>query len=504
MTMGAVYDGCYVREEHGDYVMTLLVEHIKNGQVEHRKKDFKCPSMPALDAPSPSDCTAIQRTDRLPCASSSVPRDACEGLGCCFSPGDLPQCYYGNKLTARCTDDGQVLITLSKDLTLPSLILASVVVLSVDSSSCSEMRTSKNSAFVTFQFPLSCGGRSRISDNSVVYENTVEAFKDVRTWQGSSITRDSTMRLTVRCRYSQIGNVPLQAEVLTLPPPLPVSTTGPLLLEMRIAKDQEYALYYMDNEYPVIKILRDPVYLEVRILRRNDPNLILLLDDCWATPSPDSTQQVQWPILVDGCPFPGDNYMTRQLPIGTSSQSVPYPAHYQRFIVTTFTFVDPNDENSLDGLVYFHCSAAVCVPSATESCRTSCVQRSKRAIKESDEKITVSRGPVEFIDLETPLHMKVNQSISTQASDIWDYDMQNDTSGPDFVGAKKEDPMDGSLISMGKNFPKGVKGSDPDSSTLVWLKAAAIGGGFLAVIVAVLGVWRRQRSENPTMYSVKI
>ncbi|XP_056372868.1 zona pellucida sperm-binding protein 4-like isoform X2 [Hyla sarda] len=502
MTIGASYDGCYVRQE-GDHVMTLIMERIKNGQVEHHKKDLKCPPLPALDAPSPSDCAAIQRTDRLLCANSSVPSDVCEQLGCCFSPGDLPQCYYGNKLTTRCTDEGQVLITVSKDLTAPSLILESASVLGVDSSSCSEMTTSKSSTFLVFQFPLSCGKGSRLIGNTIVYENTVQATMDVKTWQGSSITRDSTMRLTVLCSYAQTGDVPLQVEVLTLPPPLPVSTTGPLVLEMRIAKDEAYTSYYMDNEYPVTKFLRDPVSLEVHILGRTDQSLILMLDNCWATPSSDPAQKVQWPILVNGCPFTGDNYMTRQLPVGTSSQAVQYPTHYQRFIVSTFTFMAPNGQHSLGGLVYFHCSAAVCVPSATESCRTSCGQRKKRATKESWEEITVSKGPVNFIDPETPSHMNVDLYFSTQG-DIWDYDMQNETSDPDFVGAEKEDSMDGDLIDLGKNLPKRVKGVDPDSHTVLWLRAAAVVGGVLALTAAMFGVWQCHRSRNPTMYSLKL
>ncbi|KAM3924816.1 zona pellucida sperm-binding protein 4-like [Leptodactylus fuscus] len=444
MTLRAAYDGCYVREELGDHVMTLIMERIKNGQVEHYKKDIKCPFLPALDAPSPGDCAAIQRSDRLQCANSSVPQDVCRQLGCCFSYGDQPQCYYGNKVTAQCTDDGQVLIILSKDLTVPSLILESAYVIGVDSSSCSALTISRTSEFLMFKFPLSCGGIIRDSDNSVAYENTVQATRDIRTWQGSSITRDSTMRLTVRCRYYQSGYVPLQAEVLTLPPPLPVSTSGPLELEMRIAKDETYASYYTANEYPVTKVLRDLVYLEVRILQRTDPSLILMLADCWATTTPDSTQQLQWPVLVNGCPFPEDNYKTIQVPVGSPSQSVPFPTHYQRFLVSTFTFLDPNDQHSLSELVFFHCSAAVCVPSPTDSCSTLCGQRKKRDVEDSGKKITVSQGPVSLI------------KPSDWAPEYWDYDYQNDTADSEFIDAENTDRMDGGLIDI-NNFPRRVK-----------------------------------------------
>ncbi|XP_063784763.1 zona pellucida sperm-binding protein 4-like [Pseudophryne corroboree] len=502
MIIGAAYDGCFVREENGGHVMTLIAEQIANGQVEHHKRDIRCPLLPAMDAPSPSDCAAVQSGDRLPCANSSVTRVVCEGLDCCFSTSDpsLP-CYYGNKVTAQCTDDGQVLIAISKDVTTPSLILDSVGIFNVDSTSCPMLSVLKSSSFILFQFPLSCGGASQISDTTALYENTVYATKDIRTWQGSSITRDSTLRLTIRCIYSRTGVLPMQAEVLTLPPPLPVSTSGPLLMQMRIAQDVQYASYYLDTDYPVVKMLRDPVSLEVRILQRTDPNLFLILNDCWATPSTDPTQQVQWPILVAGCPFTGDNYLTQLVPLGTSTQSIPFPTHYQRFVVSTFTFVDQGSQLALDGLVYFHCSASVCVPSAADSCTTSCGQRKKRAAKEPVLEITISKGPVDFIN--SPSNSK--DVMSTK--DVSHFEMLNGTSELDFIGAEKDDPMnaDGDLDNVDKTLPIRVKGtSDPKSSVLTWLRGAAAGGGILVLLVTILGVRCHHRRQSPTMHTVNI
>lgn len=64
--------------------------------------------------------------------------------------------------------------------------------------------------------------------------------------------------------------------------------------------EQSYSSYYTDRDYPVVKVLRDPIYVEVRILQRTDPVLVLVLHQCWATPSANPQQQPQWPILVDG------------------------------------------------------------------------------------------------------------------------------------------------------------------------------------------------------------
>ncbi|XP_018411069.1 PREDICTED: zona pellucida sperm-binding protein 4-like [Nanorana parkeri] len=397
MTVGASFDGCFIKEEAGEHVMTISLEEIlRNEKSRYRKKDIKCPILPAMDAPRGEDCSAIPNADRIPCANTSVSKELCASVGCCYtqSNSDNP-CYYGNQLTAQCTE-GNMVVVVSKDITLPSLILDSVSVVGVDPTSCPSLAISKTNSFVGFRFPLSCSAVK--ASDGMSYESTLVASKLIQTWQGSSVTRDSTMRLTVRCTYGKTGMIPLQVEVVTLPPPPPVSTPGPLLLEMRIATDGAYNSYFADGDYPVVKVLREPVYLEVRILNRNDPNLVLILDNCWASNSASPTDYLQWPVLFNRCPFPGDNYLTQVMPVGTPTQSMPFPAHYQRFMVSTFTFVAPDTQVALSGLVFFHCSASVCIPSARDSCSVNCSQKKRRNadVVLGQSLMVTSDGPVIF------------------------------------------------------------------------------------------------------------
>jgi len=64
--------------------------------------------------------------------------------------------------------------------------------------------------------------------------------------------------------------------------------------------DESYSSYHPAGDYPLVRVLRDPVYVEVRLLQKTDPNLVLVLHHCWASPSPNAAAEPQWPILVDG------------------------------------------------------------------------------------------------------------------------------------------------------------------------------------------------------------
>ncbi|KAM9311536.1 zona pellucida sperm-binding protein 4-like [Gastrophryne carolinensis] len=403
VVVGAAYDGCYVREEDGMYVMTLLLEEIENGAVEQYKMDKECPVV---------------------------------------------------TVTTVCTADNNMVIAVSKDLTVPSLDLSSVSVVNVDPSSCLGFSKDSSSSFAVFSFPLSCGVSYTVPDRPVIYENTIESVRHIQTWRGSSITRDSKMQVTVRCSFEQTAVVPVQLSVSTLPPPPPVTSDGPLQLEMRIARDGGYTSYYADNEYPVVKVLQDPVYLEVRIIRRTDPELVLILNDCWATSSEDPTLLPQWPILLDSCPFVGDNYLSQPIPVEGPSQVVPIPSHYKRFLVNTFTFVDSNSQLAIGELVYFHCSASVCVPSAVDNCVVSCAPRNKRMAEYPELKyqsMVTSDGPVEFVSLD--------------------------------VGKLKLEGADAQRSSIDSQH------------SMVPVRALAIVGVVASVTVAVLGLWLHYRSR---------
>uniref|UniRef100_A0A8D2IC68 Zona pellucida sperm-binding protein 4 n=1 Tax=Urocitellus parryii TaxID=9999 RepID=A0A8D2IC68_UROPR len=384
VALEATYSGCYVTEWVSKTRPPGTRDLPQPGSLTPLGySPSRHPSPDALDA---ALCDSVPVRDRLPCAPSPISRGDCEVLGCCYSldKEEAGSCYYGNTVTSQCTQEGHFSIAVSRNLASPPLRLDSVYLAFGNDSNCNPVTATH--AFLLFRFPFtSCGTTRRvrtIAGDQVVYENELVATRDVRTWGHGSITRDSIFRLRVSCRYSINSNTfPVNVQVFPLPPPLAKAQPGALTLELQIAKvpsrfwawkDENYGSYYAAWDYPVVKLLREPIHVEVSILHRTDPNLGLLLWQCWATPSPSPQQQPQWPILVKGCPYAGDNYRTRLIPV-QKVPSLPFPSHRQRFSISTFSFVDSaRTKEALGGQVYLHCSASVCQPAGTPACMVTC------------------------------------------------------------------------------------------------------------------------------------
>ncbi|NXS74918.1 ZP1 protein, partial [Pandion haliaetus] len=307
---------------------------------------------------------------RMPCVAPQG-REACLQAGCCYDDMDrIAPCYYGNTATVQCLLDGHFVLVVPRGLTTQPYNLDSVRLASTQAG-CEPIRLTET--FVMFRFPVTqCGTTVQVIEDRLIYENQLISTIDVQGSPRGSITRDSIYILQARCIYNASDLLPLRMEVAVPPTAAPLAMPGPLRLQLRIATDESYTSYHPDGDYPLVKVLRDPIYVEVRLLQKTDPNLVLVLHHCWASPSTDTAAEPQWPILVDGCPFTGDNYRTQLVPVGPASPQLPFPSHYQRFVISTFTFVEPPSMAVLEGEVYISCSASVCHLAQPEPCRPSC------------------------------------------------------------------------------------------------------------------------------------
>uniref|UniRef100_A0A8C7LEA1 Zona pellucida sperm-binding protein 4 n=1 Tax=Oncorhynchus kisutch TaxID=8019 RepID=A0A8C7LEA1_ONCKI len=340
------------------------------------------PQRPVIQGPQ--QCQVPVR-DIVQCGTPDITPSQCQAIYCCFNG---QQCYYGKA--------GECLIFVPGMLSLwwwwpgiPLVLLASLQPSPYTSS---------------LSLPVEESGY-------VVYENRMASSYNVGVGPRGSITRDSHFELLFQCKYSATAVEALVTEVNTVPAPAPVAAPGPLRVELRLAKgtcdtkgcndgNVSFTLYYTEEDYPITKVLRQPVNVEVRILERKDPNLFLMLEHCWTTPDPSPVSMPQWDLIIEDCSYPNDNYLTTMVPVERSSGLL-YPNHYKRFTLEMFTFVD-HTRSPQKERIFIHCSTSVCYPTPGVSCEPKCNRQSRKTIQNavvsSGEVVLVDKRPVSLSD----------------------------------------------------------------------------------------------------------
>uniref|UniRef100_A0A665XBZ8 Zona pellucida sperm-binding protein 4 n=1 Tax=Echeneis naucrates TaxID=173247 RepID=A0A665XBZ8_ECHNA len=294
--------------------------------------------------PPPQACEVTPGT-RVPCGVPEISAAVCESINCCF---DGRQCYFPNAVTVQCTKDAQFIVVVDKYATLPPIDLEKISLLE-GGRDCTQVDS--NSDFAIYQFPVtSCGTVVMEGPGVIIYENRLTSSYEVDRGDHGVITRDTSFDLLFQCRYFGTSVETLVAEVFPLDVgPLPDAGWGPIRVQMRLANgqcgtkgcnelDAAFTSFYTEADYPVGKVLRDPVYVEVQLLGKTDPNLVLTLGRCWATTSNQPHTLPQWDLLIDGCPYRDDRYTSALIPIGPNS-GLDLPNHFKRFLFKMFTFV---------------------------------------------------------------------------------------------------------------------------------------------------------------------
>uniref|UniRef100_A0A3B4UZJ0 Zona pellucida sperm-binding protein 4 n=1 Tax=Seriola dumerili TaxID=41447 RepID=A0A3B4UZJ0_SERDU len=301
---------------------------------------------PPPQKPSFQSCEVAPNV-RVPCGSADISAAGCEAISCCF---DGRQCYFGKAVTVQCTKDAQFIVVVARDATLPNIDLESVALLG-GGQGCTHVDS--NSDFAIYQFPVTaCGSVIMEEPGVIIYENRMSSSYEVGVGDRGAVTRDSYYELLFQCRYIGTSVETVVTEVLPLQdPPLPAAAWGPIRVHLMLANGQchtkgcneldvAYSSFYTEADYPVTKVLRDPVYVEVQLLEKTDPNLVLTLGRCWTTTSSNPHSLPQWDILIDGCPYRDDRYLSSLVPV--SHSGLAFPSHYRRFLFKMFTFVDPS------------------------------------------------------------------------------------------------------------------------------------------------------------------
>ncbi|XP_034031393.1 zona pellucida sperm-binding protein 4-like [Thalassophryne amazonica] len=387
-------------------------------QTQTTQSQKQPPSNPAQKTPPVYSCE-VEHFRRINCGRPGTAFAECQNLGCCF---DGQSCYYGKPVTVQCLRNGRVILLLARDATLPYVDTESLSFLD-QGQHCNPVATSP-SYIVYFLGVNDCGALVSSTGTDVIYENRLSSMITVDHGMHGSITRDSYFELAFQCKYVGEGTVTIKTEINLVPPPLPVSGFGVLQVEIRLAngqcthkgcneEDAAYTSFYRNDEYPVTKVLRDRVYVEVRMLKRTDPNLVLTLERCWATAGPLPHNLPRWELLINGCPNYDDKYQTVLVPVDGSSGLL-YPTHHRRFYFRMFTFLDqlPSDPIKggtkvadapvmLQSAVHVHCATTVCQPTLGDNCQPRCYRTTRDVSGSTQESlgstVVVTSGKIIFL-----------------------------------------------------------------------------------------------------------
>ncbi|KAK2883915.1 hypothetical protein Q8A67_017552 [Cirrhinus molitorella] len=220
-----------------------------------------------------------------------------------------------------------------------------------------------NDRFAYFSFDAnSCGTTRTFYDGVMMYENEITLGNGLPVYQPikkgvPTSPSDPEYRVTMSCFYTL--NDTQTIAFFTKPresEPLPETGFGELQVVLRLAWDDSYNNYYVEEDYPVVQYLRSPLFFEVVLLQSTDSQIELVLENCWATLKQDRNSVPRWDLIVDGCVNLGDRYETVFHPV--NPKAVLYPSHVKRFEIKMFTFVQ--NEVMLQDQIFVHCDAVLC------------------------------------------------------------------------------------------------------------------------------------------------
>ncbi|XP_028996985.1 zona pellucida protein AX 1 [Betta splendens] len=280
--------------------------------------------------------------------------------------GDLYLACSFPLITTRCFPNGTITAVAVKVESVPDLVPSA---LTLKDKSCKPVRS--NDRFAYFSFTAnSCGTIRTFSERYMLYENVIGLHSNKATHKTQF---PLGYRQTVSCYYLikknltvSFHNKPRSKD------PVAETGSGRLLLQMRLARDSSYEHFYQEDDYPVVKYLRQPLYFEVGLIQSTDPHLELILENCWATLHEDRASLPRWDIIINTCKNGGDRYATDFHPV-VSDATVTSPSHTKRFSVKMFAFTQ--DDEVLKHEIYVHCDAVICEPHghADGACSGQCV-----------------------------------------------------------------------------------------------------------------------------------
>ncbi|CAM4707537.1 unnamed protein product [Lepidochelys kempii] len=230
--------------------------------------------------------------------------------------------------------------------------------------------------YVIFNIPYNgCGTRREGNSNTIMYSNLIKA-----TSSGYIIKREKDLHLHINCKMLQNT----WKEIMYIAEDVPedikeVNETQYSRYDVNISFYKSPSFSQPVHDSPYYVRLNQNVFLQASI-NSTDPNLVLFLDTCVASPDSSSVTSTTYDIIRNGC--------VRDPTYGTYYS--PYSSTI-RFKFNAFKFI--NQYSS----VYLQFKMVVCrVYDYSSRCYQGCIPRSKRDTSSYQEKLDVVVGPIEL------------------------------------------------------------------------------------------------------------
>ncbi|XP_029184050.2 ZP domain-containing protein-like isoform X1 [Acropora millepora] len=225
-----------------------------------------------------------------------------------------------------------------------------------------------------------CGTTSHESEDGqmIVYDNAIHLDVKSKGNIGSSLTRDHQAVFEFQCRFKKrkvLSALQFKASKRVIVTDM--ESFGNFTYEMKMFKSGRFREHY--TEYPVGPIdVGSQIFLQVTV-RSNVSELVVLPEECKATPSSYYDDDVHYTFIEDGCSK--DNTLQYNYTLSA----------VQRFSLSAFKFkFDKSSE------VFLHCKVKACLSSDEKSrCSKGCPfgRRKKReSLFETDRYLAI--GPI--------------------------------------------------------------------------------------------------------------
>ncbi|XP_075011496.1 scavenger receptor cysteine-rich domain-containing protein DMBT1-like [Calonectris borealis] len=225
---------------------------------------------------------------------------------------------------------------------------------------------------VIFNIPYNgCGTIQEENDDTINYSNMIKV-----TSSGYIIKRKKNIHLHISCKM--LRNTWMQI-MYVAEDTVDVNENQFGRYDMNITFYDSSSFLRQVHDSPYYIDLNQNLYLQA-YLHSSDPNLIVFVDTCVASPDPHDFNTLAYDIIKNGC-VRDSSYATYYSPY----------SHFARFKFNAFEFI------SRHTLVYLQCELVVCrLGDYSSRCYRGCMSRSKRETSSDEERVNVVVGPLQL------------------------------------------------------------------------------------------------------------